>query len=290
MTVDVEIDNRIGKCQKILETDPNSQIFAALAEAYRKKGELEKAFQVCHNGLRIHPNYGPAHVVMAKVNMDRGLYDWAETEVEKARQVDGNNRTIELLLAEINIYKGEFQAAIKVLKRLAITDPGNDHVKRLIDIALKIPQEQREQLEPQAIATTSSGVTPKPAQAVTPSRAVVADRLTPVDFLTEALQVKDVDGAMYINTEGLVIESQWRTTIDQATCGAALAEVSKFLDQELMKISFGRVGTVLVETANRVFYLIRVSGGMFLMVAGASVNLGSLRMKIATVMERLQTK
>jgi predicted regulator of Ras-like GTPase activity (Roadblock/LC7/MglB family) len=290
MTVDVEIDNRIGKCQKILGTDPNSQIFAALAEAYRKKGELEKAFQVCHNGLRIHPNYGPAHVVMAKINMDRGLYDWAEAEVEKARQVDGNNRTIELLLAEINIYKGEFQAAIKVLKRLAITDPGNDHVKRLIDIALKIPQEQREQLEPQVTTASDSGTAPKAVHTVTPPRAVVADRLTPVDLLTEALQVKDVDGAMYINTEGLVIESQWRMTIDQATCGAALAEVSKFLDQELMKISFGRVGSVLVETNNRVFYLIRVSGGMFLMVAGASVNLGSLRMKIATVMERLQTK
>jgi predicted regulator of Ras-like GTPase activity (Roadblock/LC7/MglB family) len=290
MTVDVEIDNRIGKCQKILETDPNSQIFAALAEAYRKKGELEKAFQVCHNGLRIHPNYGPAHVVMAKVNMDRGLYDWAETEVEKARQVDGNNRTIELLLAEINIYKGEFQAAIKVLKRLALTDPGNDHVKRLIDIAMKIPQEQREQLEPQGIAAADSGATPKPVQAHAPLRAAVADRFTPVDLLTEALQVKEVDGAMYINTEGLVIESQWRLAIDQATCGAALAEVSKFLDQELMKISFGRVGTVLVETANRIFYLIRVSGGMFLVVAGASVNLGSLRMKMATVMERLQTK
>ena len=88
----VEIDERIGKCQKILDVDPNSQIFAALAEAYRKKGELEKAFRVCQNGLRIHPSYGSAHVVMAKINLDRGLYDWAEIEANKAAETSEVDR------------------------------------------------------------------------------------------------------------------------------------------------------------------------------------------------------
>ena len=39
-----DIDERIEKCNKILDENPSSQIFAALAEAYRKKGDLEKAF------------------------------------------------------------------------------------------------------------------------------------------------------------------------------------------------------------------------------------------------------
>ena len=60
----VEIEDRISKCNKLLDANPNSQIFAALAEAYRKKGELDQAFRVCQSGLRIHPNYGSAHMVM----------------------------------------------------------------------------------------------------------------------------------------------------------------------------------------------------------------------------------
>jgi len=84
-----QIDDRISKCQKILEVDPNSQIFAALAEAYRKRGDLDKAFQVCQNGLWIHPSYGSGHLVMSKINLDRGLYDWAEIEANKAQDLDG---------------------------------------------------------------------------------------------------------------------------------------------------------------------------------------------------------
>ena len=99
----LELDDRISKCEKILDSDPNSQIFAALADAYRKKGDLEKSFRTCQNGLRIHPSYGSAHVIMAKVNLDRGLYDWAEIEAEKAVEIDGRTRSIELLLAEIYI-------------------------------------------------------------------------------------------------------------------------------------------------------------------------------------------
>ncbi len=281
MTVNVEIDSRILKCQKILEMDPNSQIFAALAEAYRKKGELEKAFQVCHSGLRIHPNYGAAHLVMAKVNLDRGLYDWAATEVEKAREAGGDLRTIELLLAEINIYKGEFQAAIKSLKRLSTSDPGNMHVKRLLEIATRIPEEQQEQ-------TGEPAETKSPDPAVIP-QAESPNRIIPADLLAEALRIRGVEGALFINAEGLVIESRWEAGVDQTTCGAVMAEVNTFVEQELMKISFGRVTTVLIETSTLVFYIMIVPGGMFLIAGGSGINLGSLRMKMATLLDRVQT-
>ena len=78
------IEDRIRKCHKIMDDDPNSQIFAALADAYRKKGDMDQAFKICQNGLKIHPSYASAHIVMAKINLDRGLYDWAGIEAQKA--------------------------------------------------------------------------------------------------------------------------------------------------------------------------------------------------------------
>lgn len=284
MTVDVEIDSRIAKCQKILGTDPNSQIFAALADALRKKGELEKAFQVCQNGLRLHPEYGAAHVVMAKINLDRGLYDWAEAEVVKAKKYDGNNRNIELLLAEIYIYKGDFQSAIQLLRKLSQADPGNENVKRLLDIAERIPREQEKSVgtpvaQPTAPAAEPSEVTPVPAEKPAP--------LTPRGVLKGALELDHAVGALFMNEEGLVTESEWRTDKDPEVCGAAMAEVNKFLNQELMKASFGQVGTVLIETASLVFYLVRAANGIYLILGEAALNLGTLRMKMADLMERV---
>lgn len=289
MTVDVEIENRITKCQKILDTNPNSQIFAALAEAFRKKGDLEKAFRVCQNGLRVHPDYGAAHVVMAKINLDRGLYDWAEEEVSRARAADGNNRMVELLLAEIYIYKGEYKSAIKLLKKLAEADPQNDHVRRLLEIAMKIPQEQVVMIGSPVVDSVTPTVVvsqhePEPVPVKPPTK------LSEAHILRETLGIDGVQGALFVNTEGLLIESEWQSQMDSTTCGAALTEVINFLSQELMKVSFGCVDTVLVETASQVFYLIHVGHGMYVVVGDAQVNLGTLRMKMAGLVQRVEVR
>ncbi|MFZ1684920.1 MAG: hypothetical protein WAU88_12445 [Candidatus Zixiibacteriota bacterium] len=292
MTFDkAEIDDRIDKCQKILELDPNSQIFAALAEAHRKRGDLEKAFRICRNGLRIHPSYGSAHVVMAKINLDRGLYDWAEAEIKKAIEIEGNSRAIELLLAEIYIYKGEFNSAVKLLRNLHQADPGNGQIKKLLDIALKLPEEQ-------AMIMESQGGIRKAVRELQQSSAAM-QAVLPIDpeptasaseIVQRAVGLPEMEGALFVNREGLVVEHEWAVSLDAATCGATMAEVSNVLSQELVKASFGAVNSLLIETAGPIFYQIKVSDGQFLFVANSRINLGTMRMRIASLMERYKAQ
>jgi predicted regulator of Ras-like GTPase activity (Roadblock/LC7/MglB family) len=292
MTFDkAEIDDRIDKCQKILELDPNSQIFAALAEAHRKRGDLEKAFRICRNGLRIHPSYGSAHVVMAKINLDRGLYDWAEAEIKKAIEIEGNSRAIELLLAEIYIYKGEFNSAVKLLRNLHQADPGNGQIKKLLDIALKLPEEQ-------AMIMESQGGIRKAVRELQQSSAAMQAVLpidpeptaSAADIVQRAVGLPEMEGALFVNREGLVVEHEWAVSLDAATCGATMAEVSNVLSQELVKASFGAVNSLLIETAGPIFYQIKVSDGQFLFVASSRINLGTMRMRIASLVERYKAQ
>ncbi|PWB72968.1 hypothetical protein C3F09_05935 [candidate division GN15 bacterium] len=284
-----EISDRIVKCEKILQADPNSQIFAALAEAYRKQGDLEKAFHVCQNGLRVHPSYGSAHVVMAKINMDRGLYDWAETEINKAIEIEGTSRAVELLLAEIHIYRGEFNAAVKLLRKLHQSDPKNDQIKKLLDIALRIPQEQalvsqgRTPAAPVHLSETPSAKAPRPSAAVVKGS---AEHLTASEIVKAAVQLPDVDGALFFNNEGLVAESEWSAALDAHACAAGMTEISKFLDLELVKLSFGKVNALMIETQMPILYLLRKSDGLFLFVCNGKINLGTLRTRIPALVER----
>ncbi len=142
-----ELEDRISKCNKILGENPNSQIFAALAEAYRKKGDIDKAFRVCQSGLKIHPNYGSAHLVMAKINLDKGMFDWAEMEVMKAVESDGSSHATELLLSEIYIQKGELEKAIRILGKLNSQDASNQHVVKLLELAKDISRQADRQRE-----------------------------------------------------------------------------------------------------------------------------------------------
>jgi tetratricopeptide (TPR) repeat protein len=288
MTVTAEIKDRIVKCQKILEQDPNSQIFAALAEAFRKDGDLDKAFRVCQQGLKVHPSYGSAHVVMAKINMDRGMYDWAEAEVQKAVELEGTSRATELLLAEIHIYKGEFAAAIRLLKKLSQADPGNDQIRKLLDIAQRIPEEQQ-LLRKQAEAEEKTIVASAARPVETPAVAAGSNALSIRGLLEEALAIEHVLGALYTNREGLVIEQEWTASIDAATCGATLAGVLNFLSKELMQAQFGEAQAMLIEANGSVFHVVRQHEKMFIFVGDNGTNLGNLRLKVAGLFERFNT-
>ncbi len=283
-----DIEERIFKCEKILSEDPSSQIFAALADAYRKKGDVEKAFRVCQNGLKIHDNYGSAHIIMAKINLDRGLYDWAEAETEKAAVLDGRTRTVELLMSEIHIYKGEFNQAIKLLKKLHETDPGNGQITRLLDIAQKIPEEQaaKERAEMLTVVPGSrQGSSPAPVGQ--PVAVVSETEIEPINtkqLLQKVVLIPGVDGALFVNTEGLVVESEWCLQIDPNLCGAAIGEVGNFLDQELLQSSFGSASAVLIESEALTYHLVKRPNGVFLFVGNSSATLGSLRMRVEKLM------
>jgi len=286
------IDDRITKCQKILDTDPSSQIFAALADAYRKKGELDQAFKVCQTGLKIHPKYGAAHIVMAKINLDRGLYDWAEIEAKKAAETDGRSRAVELLLAEVYIYKGEFTQAIKLLKKLHDADPGSAQIKRLLDIAQRLPEEQKQQMEarkekPKVIYGQANVESFDESQTAAPTTTDEPQKYSAKQVLLSAITIPGIDGALFINREGLVVESEWTVQLDASTCGAVIGEVAKQVEQELMANSFGEVQTVLIESqSDQIFYVTKVHNGSFLYVANSAANLGSVRMKIDKLLER----
>lgn len=284
MNTVTDTDERIGKCRKILDTDPNSQIFAALAEAHRRKGELDKAFRICQNGLRIHPSYGSAHVVMAKINLDRGLFDWAEAEVKKAIEVGGTNRAVELLLAEVNISRGEFTTAVRMLKIMYQADPESAQIKKLLEISMKLQQEQVTAKKTIVRGVSENTVIERESVSVVAERE--PESIDGCSLLRRSVEIPDMRGALMINSEGLVIESEWGPDMDAAICGAVLAEVSSSLNQELVKVSFGRVDTILIETGQYVFYLFQAVNGMFLFVGDADLNLGAMRMKIAGLLRK----
>ncbi len=293
MSTSIEIDERIVKCRKILDVDPNSQIFAALADAYRKKGDFDNAFRICQSGLKVHPSYGSAHVVMAKINLDRGLYDWAMVEAKKAQDIDGKSRTIELLLSEIYIYRGEFHSAIKLLKKLHDTDPYNTQINKLLDIAQKIPEEQKALARANSVRSNvveektimmPKGQLDKSQSQENPQVEIVPEKK--IEFydaqgiIEQGIKIRGVDGLLLVNLEGLVLESDWTLNSDVELCGATLGDLSLLLSQELIETSFGNFKSVLIEANGYTYYVNRVDVGLFIFVAGEKSNLGSLRMKI----------
>jgi len=278
-----ELEDRIAKCNKILDENPNSQIFAALAEAYRKKGELDKAFRVCQNGLRIHAGYGSAHMVMAKINLDKGLYDWAQMEVEKAVDLDGNSHATDLLLSEIFIYKGEFAKATRILDKLQRVDPNNQHVNKLLEIAKKLPMESARVIEPaeapeEAVETAEESSPPEPAPAVKISMKEMIDTLA---------NIPGVEGVLLINKEGLVAESVWNSSKEPDLYGALAKDIERVVQAQVEQSPFGKYENVLLEAEGLVVNFMPIDDAMLLVKANEQINLGTLRLRLVALLEKV---
>ncbi|MBN1212524.1 MAG: roadblock/LC7 domain-containing protein, partial [candidate division Zixibacteria bacterium] len=108
------------------------------------------------------------------------------------------------------------------------------------------------------------------------------------EIVRQALTLSDMHGALFINSEGLVTESEWTLDIDSQSCGAIMSEIVVFLTQEMVDNSFGRVNTVLIENPELIFYLRKVANGIFLFVGDARISLGNMRMKLSGLVDNYQ--
>jgi len=278
-----ELDDRIAKCNKILEENPNSQIFAALAEAYRKSGEVDKAFRICQSGLKIHPDYGSAHMVMAKINLDKGLYDWAEMEVNKAVENDGESHATMVLTAEIYIYKGEFARATKILNQLHQADPRNQHVVKLLDMAKRIPLESPEKKAAEASSSAEAGTSsgadrkPKPEE-----KKIDVSQL--MDMISE---ISGIEGVLLVNHDGLVADARWECNQPAELYGAIAKDIVATIQSQIEISHFGRYENILVEAEDIIINLLSLQDNLLVISANKQINLGTLRLKLSTLMSRL---
>ena len=273
MPKSVELDERIEKCEEILTQNPDSFIFAALSDAYRKKEELAKAFSICNKGLKLHPDYGPGHLVMAKINMERGMYAEAEKELSLAIQADGRTRTTELLLAQIFMKKGQIKDAKMILEKLKAADPENQMVKDLLN---KLKEEaDLGRVGFQDMMAKERWQIEK-----------IVDLKDAVDYLK---LLPFVLGALVVEQDGLVVQGKLNPQFNREILGAIAVTISKYAKDGMSKIGFGELEQILVEVENFKLWVIKFEKYRFVLCCSAEVNLGALKIRIAELLGHMRS-
>lgn len=272
MPKSVELDERIEKCEEILARNPDSFIFAALSDAYRKKGELAKAFSICNKGLKLHPDYGPGHLVMAKIDMERGMHAEAEKELSLAIQADGKTRVTELLLAQLLMKKGQLKDAKTILERLKAADPENQLLKDLLN---KVKEEAN--LGPAAAENLMAEERWQIEK--------IADFKDAVDYLK---LLPFVQGALVVGQDGFVVEEKLNPQLDREILGAVAMTIFRCAEKGMSKIGFGDLEQILVEIERFKLWVVGLGGYRFALCCSAEVNLGALKIRMAELLEHME--
>jgi tetratricopeptide (TPR) repeat protein len=122
----------VSRFEDVLRKDPNSQVFAPLAEAYRTEERWIEAEKIASDGVRRHPEFASGWVVLGKVQRDMKRPREAMASLRKAVGLAPENLLAMQLLGELLLELKEPKEALKVFKRVLFLNPQAEKAKRII--------------------------------------------------------------------------------------------------------------------------------------------------------------
>ena len=125
--------SRLEELKRILQRDPTSRQFLALAEEYRKQGKLRDAIITLERGLSIHTSSVAAHVALGRVYQQLDRWEDAIRSFQNALKNDRENLVAIRHLAEVYLSKGDKLEAVKKLKLYRGLKPGDREVGETIE-------------------------------------------------------------------------------------------------------------------------------------------------------------
>src|SRR5262245_2179668 len=138
---DPAAEGRIRDLKRRLELEPASRLFVALAEEFRKNGQLADALSTLQKGLLAHPGYLSAHVALGRAYLEPGQIPEAIATCSKVLANDPGNLVSAKSLADIYLSRGESVEAIKKYKlyRALSGDRTVDEIVERLEIELAPP-------------------------------------------------------------------------------------------------------------------------------------------------------
>ncbi len=124
-----KIDELKGRLQK----QPGSRLFLELARELHEAGELERAAQVCSEGVARHPAYLSARVLLGRIHRDMGNLEEARRELETALTSAPDNLLARRLLADICREQGDLDGALERFRALLAFSSRDEEIRATIE-------------------------------------------------------------------------------------------------------------------------------------------------------------
>lgn len=128
-----ELRIEIEKLERKHAENPEGRYFVPLANAYRKLGAVEHAESLLRDGLRKHPEYLSAHIVLGRCLADRHASQEAFDEFRYVLSLDPQNLIALRTLAEISLAEGRREDAASWYQQLLAVDPMNEEARRSLE-------------------------------------------------------------------------------------------------------------------------------------------------------------
>lgn len=123
----------ISRLSAVLARDPSSKLFMPLAEEYMKAMMVEEAIMTLEDGLKAHPFYMSARVLLGKAYMEKNSLDDALVQFELVVKTIPDNLLAHRMLGSIYKSLGRYPEAIRSYKMITILNPKDEEAKSFLE-------------------------------------------------------------------------------------------------------------------------------------------------------------
>ena len=123
----------IGYLENRLADNPDSTLFARLAEAYIGLGRTDEALELCRRGLERHPQYATGHMVYAKALWKKGELEEAEKSATRALELEPHSLWALKLRGDILRAMGWIRNAEMNYRQILEFDPLEERARAAVE-------------------------------------------------------------------------------------------------------------------------------------------------------------
>lgn len=200
------VSPEIVKLMDKITQNPTSRLFVPLAEEYLKCDLVDEAIIVLVEGIKNHPSYVAARVMLGKIYLQENRISEAQAEFEKVIAINSDNILAHKKLAVIYQGQGQLPRALETCKKVLMIDPSDKEAKGLMG-ALEMAPDTSVQLEEAAASSSPPLVAgPGPASEAEMKGADPASPIEPVSRVEEILN-QDPPPEMSIEKGPMLIDS-----------------------------------------------------------------------------------
>jgi tetratricopeptide (TPR) repeat protein len=250
--------------------EPTSLAFLELAEALRRRGQLEAAGKVARGGLSRYPGLADAHDLLARILSDQGELAGAFDAWADALRLDPMRTSALKGIAFLYFRAGDAAAAIEHLQRAAEVDPDD------ISIVQALARVRRESRAAPGAPTPEPALedppAPDPMPAVTPSATeeAPAPPPTPDEGGSPFAAIDGGRSVVLVDANGLLLAGSL-TTPEGAESGdrvaAELAGVSREASRAGRLLGLGQWHNITLECPDAHFVLVQPTAETVLLAA-----------------------
>lgn len=135
-------EEEIQRFEDQFRLNPDSLVFARLADAYRKAGDPNRALEVLESGISRHRDYASAHIVRARTLIDLGRPGAAEEAFLRVLELDGGNLVALRGLAALARERGDLAGVRQWFQRISGLDSAaTDHAEEDPNSVPAVPED-----------------------------------------------------------------------------------------------------------------------------------------------------